>query len=345
MNPISIRLLNQQLIAPQFSKPEEVVSHFSAMQAQEYRMMRWAVGMRTKRPSAKAFTRAFNEGKIVRLHLLRGTWQLVSADDYWWMLDLCAPKAKQVINGWMSSNKINIQDEEQSMVRNLIIETAAQRGSVTKEDFEVALRAKGITMDDHRLSYHIRFAELDGVICSGDLQPMKATYALSENKIPRTESLERDWALARLATKYFQSHSPATLEDYVWWTGLNICDCKRSIDLIGNHLYCDSYKGKTFYLHENSRTRGIRKGEFLLIPPYDEYLIGYKSRDIVLDPEHKHHAHNNSGIFQPVIAHDGIIYGNWSPFKPEPEVTFFKGEHEEKELKGAIDRYKSFKTK
>lgn len=70
------------------------------MQAQEYRMMRWAVEMRTRRPSEKAFTKAFNEGKIVRLHLLRGTWQLVSAEDYWWMLDLCATKAKQVINGW-----------------------------------------------------------------------------------------------------------------------------------------------------------------------------------------------------------------------------------------------------
>lgn len=135
MNPVSIRLLNQQLVAPQFSKPEDVVSHFGAMQAQEYRMMRWAVEMRTKKPSEKAFSKAFNEGKIVRLHLLRGTWQLVSADDYWWMLDLCAHKAKQVINGWMSSNKINIQDEELSMVRNLIIETADQKGSVTKEDF------------------------------------------------------------------------------------------------------------------------------------------------------------------------------------------------------------------
>lgn len=204
MNPISIRLLNQQLIVPQFSKPEEVVSHFGAMQAQEYRIMRWTVEMRTKRPSAKAFTKAFNEGKIVRLHLLRGTWQLVSADDYRWMLDLCAPKAKQVINGWMGSNRITISDEELSMIRNLIIETTEKKGSVTKEDFEEALAAKGITMDDHRLSYHIRFAELDGVICSGDLLPTKATYALSEKKIPHTEPIERDCALARLATKYCQ---------------------------------------------------------------------------------------------------------------------------------------------
>lgn len=345
MKPISIRLLNQQLIAPQYAKPEDVVSHFGAMQAQEYRMMRWAVEMRTKRPSERAFTTAFNEGKIVRLHLLRGTWQLVSAEDYWWMLDLCTPKAKQVINGWMSSNKIVIPDEELSLIRNLIVETAEQKGSVTKEDFEEALSAKGITMDDHRLSYHIRYAELDGIICSGDLHPMKATYALAEKKIPRTESIERDWALARLATKYFQSHSPATLEDFIWWSGLNVADCKRGVELIGNHLYSDSYKGKTLYLHESSRTRGFRKGEYLLIPPYDEYLIGYKSRDIVLDPDHKHFAHNNSGIFQPVIAFDGRICGNWSPFKKEPDASFFIEGHDDTNLKEAFEKYRLFKIK
>lgn len=345
MNPISIRLLNQQLIAPLYSKPEEVVAHFGAMQAQEYRMMRWAVEMRTKRPSAKAFTKAFNEGKIVRLHLLRGTWQLVNAEDYWWMLELCAPKARQVINGWMSSSKISLSDYEINKIREIIVDTTEKKGSVTKDDVEVAMALKGIMMDNHRLSYHIRYAELDGVICSGDLLPMKATYALSEKKMPRKEYIERDWALARLATKYFQSHSPATLEDFIWWSGLNTGDCKRGIDLIGNHLYCDSYKGKTFYLHENSRTRGFHKGEYLLIPPYDEYLIGYKSRDIVLDPAFKHFAHNNSGIFLPVIAYNGRICGNWSPFGKDLSISFFMQEHGSENADGAMNKYRNFKDK
>ncbi len=83
MNPIAVRLLNQQLIVPQFSTPAEVVRYMGAMQAQEYRMMRWAVAMRTRKPSYKAFKKAFDEGQIIRLHLMRGTWQLVCADDYW----------------------------------------------------------------------------------------------------------------------------------------------------------------------------------------------------------------------------------------------------------------------
>lgn len=71
MNPIAIRLLSQQLISPQFTKPEDVVAHMGAMQAQDYRMVRWAVAMRTIHPSHQAFKKAFDEGEIIRLHLLR----------------------------------------------------------------------------------------------------------------------------------------------------------------------------------------------------------------------------------------------------------------------------------
>ena len=160
MNPVSLRLLNQQLTAPQFSHPADVVGYMGAMQAQEYRMMRWAVAMRTRKPSAKTFKQAYDTGQIIRLHLMRGTWQLVSADDYWMMLDLCAPKAIAVIKGWMSSNKISIPEEELMRVSDILAQTAADKGSVTKEDFVKVLAEKDLQMDDHRLSYHIRMAEL-----------------------------------------------------------------------------------------------------------------------------------------------------------------------------------------
>lgn len=331
-------------MAPQFSKPEQVVSHFGAMQAQEYRIMRWAVAMRTKRPSLKAFTQAFNTGSIIRMHLLRGTWQLVCAQDYWWMLELCGPKARQVINGWMSSNKISIPNDELCRIREILVSTADANKSVTKEDFEEALAQQGIVMDDHRLSYHIRFAELDGVLCSGDLLPMKATYALSSCKIPKTGTTDRDEALMLLTRKYFQSHQPATLQDYVWWSGLGVNDCRRGISLLGDSIHAENYKGQEFYLLDDCRTRGFRKGNYLLVPSYDEYLIGYKSRNIVLDPQHSHHAHNNSGIFQPVIAHNGIICGNWSPFRDEPETAFFLEEHKG-DCKKAWESYTQFKQR
>ena len=290
-------------------------------------MMRWAVAMRTKKPSAKAFKDAFDSGSIIRLHLMRGTWQLVSAQDYWWMLDLCAPKAIAVTKGWMASNKISIPAKEQAKIRDILSRTASDKGSATKEDFKQALKEKDITMDDHRLSYHIRMAEFTGTLCSGDLLPMKATYALVSNKVgPRKFKTDRDEALMSLTRKYFQSRQPATLEDFVWWCGLNVSDCRRGIELLNTSIRKEHHIGigRDFFFTDNCRTRGFRQGKYLLIPPYDEYLIGYKSRDIVLPQEHRHKAHNNSGIFQPVIARDGIICGNWAPFKPGSQADFFK---------------------
>ena len=342
INPVAIRLLNQQLVAPQFRDPAQVVSHMGAMQAQEYRMMRWAVEMRTRKPSARAFKKAFDSGRIIRLHLMRGTWQLVSAEDYWCWVSLCAPKAIAVTTGWMSSNKITIPDKELMSIRHILAQTAADKGSVTKEDLVQALAERDIRMDDHRLSYHIRMAESSGTLCSGDLLPMKATYALTANKVKPTGKIDRDEALMRFTRKYFQSHQPATFEDFVWWSGLNISDCRKGIAMLGNEIHAMKWKGREFYLTDDCRTHGFRKGKYLLIPPYDEYLIGYKSRDIVLPPEHTHRAHNNSGIFQPVIAHDGIICGNWSPFKPTCQATFFDDNHDIAALQPAWQTYQRY---
>ena len=343
MNPIALRLLNQQLVAPQFSDPVEVVSYMGAMQAQEYRMMRWAVEMRTRRPLHKAFKKAFDSGQIIRLHLMRGTWQLVSAEDYWMMIGLCAPKAVAVTKGWMSSNKISISDDELYHVRDILAQTAADLGSATKEDIVQALADKDIRMDDHRLSYHIRMAEMSGTLCSGELLPMKATYALTANKVKQTAKIDRDEALMRFTRKYFQSRQPATLEDFVWWSGLNVSDCRKGIALLGDSVHVEKWKGREFYLTDDCRTRGFRKGKFLLIPPYDEYLISYKSRDIVLPPEHRHHAYNNSGIFQPVIAYDGTICGNWSPFKDDCQVTFFENDLETDGVKVSWQVYNDYR--
>ncbi len=344
MNPVAIRLLNQQLAAPQFSNPAEVVNHLGAIQAQEYRLMRWAVAMRTKKPSSKAFKKAFDDGRIIRLHLMRGTWQLVAAEDYWPILELCAAKAIAVTKGWMSSNKISIPDDELMRIREILAQTAADKRSVTKEDFVQALAEKDIHMDDHRLSYHIRMAELSGTLCSGDLLPMKASYALTASKVKSQGQTDRDEALMRFTQKYFQSRQPATLEDFVWWSGLNISDCRKGIELLGDTLHIERWKSRDFYLADDCRTRGFRKDKFLLIPPYDEYLIGYKSRDIVLPPEHRHRAHNNSGIFQPIITHDGIVCGNWTPFKEDCQVEFFNGDFGAEEIQDAWKDYKKAMT-
>ena len=323
-NPVSARLLSQQLAAPRFKEPEEVVSWFGAMQAQDYKGMRWAVEMRTCRPSFKAFKKAFDQGRIIRTHMLRTTWQLVSAQDYHWMLELCRSNALRGLRGWMHSNGSDIPDYERRHIQELLAGEMEGKGSFLKEDLNQILIQKGIKMEEHRLSYHLRLAEYDGLMCSGDLHPTKRTLALVSDKIGEGPRMDRDQALALLARKYFRSHAPASLEDFVWWSGINVGECRKGIALLGDELVPVRFRKQDYYLHRDARTRGFRSGSVLLLPAFDEYLIGYKSRHVVLHPGHAPKAHNNSGIFYNVVALDGEIVGNWHPRVAECGITVFK---------------------
>lgn len=344
MNPVSQRLLGQQLICPEFTSPHDVVEWMGAMQAQEYRMMRWAVGMRTKKPSAKTFEKDYNAGRIVRGHLFRTTWQLVAGEDWRWMLELCRTNALRGMAGWMKSNGVSIPETEQEAIQQIFSDCLSQSRIALKADFVKAVLEKGITMEEHRLSYHIRLAEYSGLLCSGDLFPMKPSYALVEDKLPKQNPIPRDEALALLARKYFRSHGPATLDDFVWWSGLGVGDCRKGMDAIQAELAQERWKGLTFFYHQDSRTRGFRSGTVTLLPSYDEYLIGYKSRHVVVHPDHSHRAHNGSGIFWPVVLLDGEVIGNWSAADGRVSVDIFHRETtpDEETLQKQIARYGKF---
>ena len=222
-------------------------------------------------------------------------------------------------------------------IREMIALEAEDKGSVTKEDIVRALKEKNIKLNDKCLSYHIRLAELAGTICSGELLPNKTTYALASNRIKPTNSIERDAALKRIARLYFKSRQPATFEDFVWWSGLTTTDCRKAIHLLGDYLHKQEFFGQEFYLTDDCKVYGSYKEEYQLMPSYDEYLISYKSRHLVLSSEYKHKAHNNNGIFQPIIAHKGVICGNWSPNSDELQPTFFSKSIEETFKKKSID--------
>jgi len=314
------------------------------MQAQDYKMMRWAVAMRTRRPSAKAFEKDFNQGKIVRAHLFRTTWQLVPGEDYGWMLALCRESASRGLRGWMNANGVSIPESEQYAVQQVFAEVLSRNRSVLKSDFAAALENRGMAMTDQRLSYHIRLAEYSGLLCSGDLTPLKKSYARVSEKLPQTQFLPREEALALLARRYFQSHGPATLEDFAWWCGLGLNACRKGMEAIGSELIREHWQGLDLCFHRDSRTRGVRSDRVHLLPPYDEYLIGYKSRQVVLLPDHSHHAHNNRGIFWPVVLLDGKVIGNWNTSSGRVSVDIFHPEIQlnEDALQTEIDRLTRF---
>ena len=163
-------------------------------------------------------------------------------------------------------------------------------------------------------------AEVEGIVCSGECRGRQHTYALLDERVPPTPELTKEEALARLATAYFRSHAPATLQDFSWWSGLPLTEARQSISLIEPELMSEQWNSQTWYIHDSCRTAGKATGNLHLLPSYDEYLIGYKDRTDVLPKEDYSKAFTNNGLFFPVLLYKGHVVGNWNKASKKKEI-------------------------
>ncbi|HET8944580.1 MAG TPA: crosslink repair DNA glycosylase YcaQ family protein, partial [Dehalococcoidia bacterium] len=132
--------------------------------------------------------------------------------------------------------------------------------------------------------------------------------------------LERDEALAELATRYFTSHGPATIADFTWWSGLTVREAREAIDLAAGRLAHDTIAGQTYYLGATSPAPRSGRRRADLLPPFDEYTVAYKDRSAVLDPAFAGEA-IAGGMFRPMIVVGGQVAGTWKRTVQKGEVT------------------------
>ena len=103
---------------------------------------------------------------------------------------------------------------------------------------------------DH-VNLFLTWGEVEGIVCSGIDKGKKTTYALLDERVPPTRELCREEALARLASRYFQSHSPAQLQDFVWWSGLTATECRLAINLIKTELMTETFDSREYFIHQS----------------------------------------------------------------------------------------------
>ena len=60
------------------------------MQAQDYLGAKWALGLRLPGTTDAKIEQAFNDGAILRTHVMRPTWHFVAPADIRWLLALTA---------------------------------------------------------------------------------------------------------------------------------------------------------------------------------------------------------------------------------------------------------------
>ena len=307
----SRRLHAQRLSGEPFANPSEAVHWLGAVQSQDYAGAKWALSLRTRSVVDADLDRLFDDGAILRTHVMRPTWHFVLPEDVRWLLDLTAPRVKATLAHYDRQLGIDVPLLRRS---HEVIAAALREGThLTRSELAAVLERSGIPARDQRLGHLLMHAELDAVVASGPRRGRQFTYALLEERAPGARRLHRDEALAELARRYYTGHGPAQLPDFVWWSGLTAADAKRGLALAGEALAQEAIGGKTFWSSPDQRT-GAGTGPLVhLLPNFDEFLVAYRDRSASVDPDRRLETarFRNGSELDHVVVLDGQVRGSW----------------------------------
>ena len=340
---VTQRLAAQQLTQTEFKKPVELLRWFAAMQAQEYGPTKWSFGLRIPSLTDADVEKDFTSGKILRTHLLRPTWHFVAAEDIRWMLELTKDRV-HAVNAFMY-RQTELDKKLFTKCTKLIIKSLEGNKQLTRDGINKEFKKAKVAAEGHRLSYIMMHAELEGIICSGARDGNQFTYALLDERVTSAKAKTRDEALAELTNRYFISRGPATVHDFATWSGLTLADCKKGIESVKEKLFEETADDKIYY-HSGQAGKRISKTIHLL-PIYDEYIMGYKNRDAILQEYNSLKPRPAYGFDNTIIS-NGQIIGTWrrviKPKTIELQYKVFRPftATEKTGFKKAIDRYQKF---
>lgn len=304
------RLHNQRLSHTNFKTPQAVVQWLGAVQAQDYAGAKWALAQRMLDATDAALDQALTDGSILRTHLLRPTWHFVTPEDIRWLLKLTAPRVLAML-GYMD-RQLELDKAIIKQSNALLIKALQGGKQLTRTELESIFQERGIKTTNLRMIHFMMHAELDGIICSGGRRGKQFTYALLDERVPQTKSLTHEEALAELASRYFTSHGPATLQDFVWWSGLTMTDVRKGIELFKSRLKSETMNDDTYWFIETAPQSKDKKLTVNLLPDYDEYIVGYTDRSAIFDIAHTNKLDSRGSVLaQYTIVINGQVVGIW----------------------------------
>jgi hypothetical protein len=339
------RLFTQRVAGEPFAQPEAMIDWLVAVQSQDVPGASWSVGQRVKDGTVDVVLGALNAGRILRTHVLRPTWHFVTPADIRWLLDLTAPRIK-ALNAYYQ-RQAELDDETLARSQSLLVAALQGGNHRTRPELAAMLAEVGIVADGFRLTYIMMDAELNGVVCSGVMKGKQQTYALLDERAPNTRRLQREEALAELARRFFVGHGPATLGEYVRWSGLTVADAKQGLEQVKSDLEQAEVEGHTVWFGPVPVNAPPVEPVVYLLPEYDECVLTYNDLGYPDLPGDRSPKPEIDTFYRPVIV-NGHRAGSWRRQIVRREVVIevrlfaSLGPAEEHALTAATERYGAY---
>ena len=301
---IGQRRLHHLGVSATFKDVAEAVAWLGAMQGQDYSGSLWALSVRVPGATAADIEKAIVDAAIMRTWAVRGTLHYVAPADIHWMLALLAPR---LISGNASRYK-QLELDAQTLVRStdLIARAVTDRGQLSRAELFEHLESNHISTAGQRGFHMLQRAGLERLVYQGPMLRNETTF----RALPSGGTLEKEVALAQLASRYFVSHGPATLEDFTHWSGLTVVEARTGLASCKASLLAEQIGATTYYSSPQPAAPPDRA--LYLLPGFDEFILGYRDRSAVLDAEFADAiCPGGNGMFSPSIVLNGRVVGTW----------------------------------
>lgn len=306
----------QGLVDRPYASPLDAVADFGLMQGQDLPGVLASVALRTRGGKVDEVLAALDDRTLVRGYPMRGTVFLAPAADLRWMTELCAPATLRAAAGRRARNH-DFGDDAIERAFEVVAPHAAGDG-ISRARYQELLQSVGIDPTGGR-AYHILFVLIaDGRLVHGpwngtDQQIVLASKVLGPG-IGERFGGDETAAIAELASRYFRTRGPATVTDFAWWTKLPLTRIRRAIPLLAPDV--EALGDETFAaagLPARVAELGRRAAAPLLLPGFDEFILGYRDRLFAMDEAtHRALVPGNNGVFRRSIVVDGVVRGFWT---------------------------------
>jgi hypothetical protein len=314
------------------------------MQAQEHRYAIWSVGQRTGGATRSDVDRAFDDGELLRTHVLRPTWHFVSSRDLRWLIGLSGPRV--ISRSARRHQELELDARTLARANDVIAEAVADAPR-TRRELADALERRRLAPEGQRLAHIVMHAELCAVVCSGPMRAAQHTYAAFDTRVPAGDGPRGDDALAELAHRYFTTRGPATLKDFTWWSGLDTRDARDGLASVSPSLESRTVDDRTYWFRDG--VTPARRSRVDLVQCYDEAIISYtESRDALRGGDVSFDVPRHIDGFTHVVLWNGSLLGHWRPVssgdgtRVDVRLAGTPAARQRVALDRAIDRYRSF---
>jgi hypothetical protein len=300
---------------------EDVVAGAAGLQAQQWSAAVLSVRARSATLRAADVERAHTDDRtVVRGWFMRGTLHLVPTADFRWLLDLYAPVT--IAGSERRYRQLGLDEGTRERGASAIRAAVADHGPLPRRELvsELLRRGVGIDPDSQAVPHLIAYACLSGVICHGPHRDGEPAFALLDDWLPALPTLDGDQAVDELARRYLAAFGPSGLDDFATWSGLPMSRSRAAWRRIGGELTEVRAAGSAAWmltrdlgaLDELAGGSEGASGERLrLLPAFDTYLLGYRSRELAVDAEHARAVWPGGGILRPAVVADGRAVALW----------------------------------